>query len=221
MGFSIWIYLFGFSRCNGLIIRLLFFLLLSRTGTVGWTKCWVKVPKCAVPDHCAVYTGSELSSSSRRLRREPDTPKYHHRWFHIARIWARVTRIGFWLFNYVMMASYQWLCIETYLILKSYIKHLFDQETAYVHMCNGDSKTCGEILCYHPTGCFDQTRSEFYDIRQRYVFIALLQGSFLNFVKIQFWKKNLLKRFLITFQTWSGGWCVVTNAAIWKWTDLT
>ena len=125
------------------------FILLSRTGTVGWTKCWVKVPKCAVPDHCVVYTGSELSSSSRRLRREPDTPKYHHRWFHIARIWARVTRIGFWLFNYVMMASYQWLCIETYLILKSYIKNIFDQETAYVCAMPTQKPMWNHVLSSH------------------------------------------------------------------------
>ena len=40
--------------------------------------------------------------------------------------------LAFWLFNYVMMASYQWLCIGSYLIPKSYIKNIFDQETAYV-----------------------------------------------------------------------------------------
>ena len=143
---------------------------------MGWTKCWVKVPKCAVPDHCAVYTGSELSSSSRRLRREPDTPKYHHRWFHIARIWARVTRIGFWLFNYVMMASYQWLCIASYLIPKSYIKNIFDQETAYVCAMPTQKPMWNHVLSSHRV---------FWPNK---VWI-LLQGSFLNFVKIQFWKK--------------------------------
>ena len=35
--------------------RLLRFFLVSRTGTVGWTKRWVKVPKCAVAVWCLAF----------------------------------------------------------------------------------------------------------------------------------------------------------------------